>query len=128
MPSTVYLEVRNHHIASTPNKAQITPFTLPSLAEFFNLSSKMVETQRITDPSSLSDITIGLSNLGLESSDSSSVPHTKRAKLVLLQPLANADTLATCRDPNSRVIRNQDGVFARLSNYEDLNIQPLSAA
>jgi hypothetical protein len=90
----------------------------------------MVEAQRITEPSLLSNITIGLSNLSIDTSkllpDSGS--QTPPTTLVLLQPLANADMLASCRDPDSRLVRKPNGSVCGASNHEYLNIQPLSLA
>lgn len=89
----------------------------------------MTESQRITEPSSLSDITIGLYSLNIEIPEPShSESRIQHVKLVLLQPLANADMLAVCRNPGSRFLRNQDGVIVGPSNHEWLNILPLSKA
>jgi hypothetical protein len=89
----------------------------------------MVETQRITEPSLLSDITTRLSSLSIETSKPShSGSQIQQAKLVLLQPLANADMLAACRNPDSRLIRKPNGFVCGTSNYEYLDIRPLSVA
>jgi hypothetical protein len=89
----------------------------------------MVEAQRIPEPSLLSSITVGLSNLSI---DTFKPPHSRSQKspttLVLLQPLANADILASCRDPASRLVRKPNGSVCGTLNYEYLNIQPLSLA
>jgi hypothetical protein len=84
---------------------------------------------RITEPSSLSDNTIAFSSLSIETlKPTSAGSQTQHAELVLLQPLAKADTLAACRDPSSRVIRNEHGDVCGPSNHELLNIRPLSLA
>jgi hypothetical protein len=89
----------------------------------------MVETQRITELSLLSDITTRLSSLSIETSKPShSGSQIQQAKLVLLQPLANADMLAACRNPDSRLIRKPNGFVCGTSNYEYLDIRALSVA
>jgi hypothetical protein len=88
----------------------------------------MDEARRITEPSLLSDITIGLSNLSIETSGPSQLSQIQQATLVLLQPLANADMLATCRNPDSQVVRKPDGSACGTSNHEYLNIKSLSVA
>jgi hypothetical protein len=70
----------------------------------------MTKPRRITDPFLLADITTGLSNLNVESSE------PQPTTLVLLQPLANASMLALCRPQTSS------------SKYEFLKIQSLSLA
>ncbi|KAK2757935.1 hypothetical protein FQN54_004341 [Arachnomyces sp. PD_36] len=52
----------------------------------------------------------------------------QQATLVLLQPLANADMLGACRNPDSRLVPGPDGVMRRTSIFEYLNIQHLSKA
>lgn len=47
---------------------------------------------------------------------------TQKARLALLQPLANPDMLEACRNPHSRVIRRPNGL------HEFLDIRPLSKA
>jgi hypothetical protein len=61
----------------------------------------MSEAHRITDPNLLQDLYI--------------TAHPQQAKLVLLQPLTKTDMLKACRNHKSNG-----------SNYEFLNIQPLS--
>lgn len=96
--------------------------------DIFVTEEDIVEAQRISAPSSPSDITIGLSSLAIEPPKlevSTSGPQTM---LAILQPLANAAMLAACRNPNSRFLRMGDGTICGPSNYEYLNIRPLSAA
>jgi hypothetical protein len=91
----------------------------------------MAEQQQkpIAESTSVSDITEGVSSLIIETSElPDSASQVQHARLVLLQPLANADTLETCRNPNSRFIRNTEGAIVRPSNFEYLNIQRLNAA
>lgn len=91
----------------------------------------MVEAQPSSGPSSLSDITIGLSSLSIETSKpSDSESQTQHTKLVLpiLQPLANANMLAACRNPDSRFVRMSDGSKGLPSDYEFLDIRSLNAA
>jgi hypothetical protein len=78
-----------------------------------SLSLKMVESLRITEPRLLTDITAKLATLNL------SAPEPPPTTLVLLQPLANAATLAACL-PNSR--------STSTPNLQYLDIQPLSLA
>jgi hypothetical protein len=85
----------------------------------------MVEAQRITEPNLLSSLTIGLSNLSI---DTSKPPQTPPTTLALLQPLASPNLLASCRDPDSRLVRKSNGSVCGTSNNEYLNIQPLSLA
>jgi hypothetical protein len=81
----------------------------------------MSETERIIEPDLLDEfiITAGLSSLSTETSQPppDSVPQAQKARLVLLQPLANAEMLESCRT------HKPDN-----SNNELLNIQPLSSA
>lgn len=92
----------------------------------------MVEAERIADPSLLqqSDIVIRLSSLSLGTSEpsSESSSQTQHVKLVLLQPLANADMLEACRDPDSRLVCKPNGFVCGVANHEYLDIQPLSKA
>ena len=92
----------------------------------------MVDAEPITDPSHLqeSHITIVLSNLSIETSklSSESASWTQQTKLVLLQPLANADTLEVCREPDSRLVHKPNGSVCGTSNHEYLDIRPLSKA
>jgi len=88
----------------------------------------MVEARRITDPSLLFDITKGLASLGIEANPSDSAPQIQEATFALLQPLANANMLAACRDADSRLVRKSDGTICATSNHEYLNIRPLSKA
>ncbi|PMD64645.1 uncharacterized protein K444DRAFT_491862, partial [Hyaloscypha bicolor E] len=74
---------------------------------------KMVESLRITEPRLLTDITAKLATLNL------SAPEPPPTTLVLLQPLANAATLAACL-PTSR--------STSTPNLQYLDIQPLSLA
>jgi hypothetical protein len=76
-------------------------------------SLKMVESLRITEPRLLTDITAKLATLNL------SAPEPPPTTLVLLQPLANAATLAACL-PASR--------STSTSKIQYLDIQPLSLA
>src|SRR5262249_35821334 len=87
-----------------------------------------VEAQRISAPSSPSDVTIGLSSLTIEPPKLEVSTSGSQTKLAILQPLANAAMLAACRDPNSRFLRKEDGTICGPSNDEYLNIRPLSAA
>ncbi|KAH8786242.1 hypothetical protein BGZ57DRAFT_818281 [Hyaloscypha finlandica] len=73
----------------------------------------MVESLRITEPRLLTDIAAKLETLNL------SAPEPPPTTLVLLQPLANAATLAACL-PASR--------STSTSNLQYLDIQPLSLA
>jgi hypothetical protein len=101
----------------------------PLQSSLIDFLLEMVEAQCITEPRLLSDITIGLSSLSIKTSEpSQSRSQTQHVKLVLLQPLANADTLAACRDPDSRLVRKPDGVVCSTSNHEYLNIRSLSVA
>src|SRR5882757_4222986 len=66
-----------------------TEYTLSRLV-LSSISLKMVESLRITEPRLLTDITAKLATLNL------SAPEPPPTTLVLLQPLANAATLAAC--------------------------------
>ncbi|GIJ99566.1 hypothetical protein Aspvir_001700 [Aspergillus viridinutans] len=92
----------------------------------------MSEVETITDPDHLNEfhITAGLSSLNTGTSGASPepVPQTQRVKLVLLQPLANPDMLAACRNPGSRVTRRSTGLSGGSSTREFLDIRPLSKA
>jgi hypothetical protein len=89
-----------------------TEYTLSRLV-LSSISLKMVESLRITEPRLLTDITAKLATLNL------SAPEPPPTTLVLLQPLANAATLAACL-PASR--------STSTSNLQYLDIQPLSLA
>ncbi|KAH8802620.1 hypothetical protein F5884DRAFT_802451 [Xylogone sp. PMI_703] len=83
----------------------------------------MVEGQRITDPSQLSDIATRLSSLSIGPSSSS----TQKITLVLLQPLADPDMLAACG--GSDIHSDQLPDDPRHSAPEKfLDIRPLSKA
>jgi hypothetical protein len=86
----------------------------------------MTEAEAITEPDLLDEfcITAGLSTLSTGTSGVSpeSAPLTKKARLVLLQPLANPDILQACRNPHVRAPRSS----RRL--HEFLDIRPLSKA
>lgn len=90
----------------------------------------MAKTQNITDPSLLQDfvITIDQSSIhtDLSKASSESLSQTKQTRLVLLQPLAEAETLAACRGSKSSLFHNSDGSACGPSNHEYLNIEPLS--
>ena len=81
----------------------------------------MSQEVNITEPNLLQGFcgTKGLSSLDNNSFKLSpeSASQPQQMKLVLLQPLANADILKDCRDPNFRCLT---------SNREYLNLQPLS--
>lgn len=86
----------------------------------------MAETQYIADPSQLSGIATRMSMLRVE--DDSTGSQEQHVTLALLQPLAQDDVLASCRNPASRVLRNSNGIICGKSNNEFLNIKPLSTA
>ena len=89
----------------------------------------MAETPHITHPTQLSDLTLGLSNLSLENARQLQLDSTtQKITLALLQPLADVDMLATCRNPDSRIVRKPNGVICGTSNNEYLDIRPLSLA
>jgi hypothetical protein len=92
----------------------------------------MPEVETITDPDHLHEIhiTAGLSSLSTGGSGAppEPAPQTQKLKLVLLQPLANPDTLAACRNPDSRVTRISTSLSGGSSTREFLDIRPLSKA
>ncbi|KAF4153595.1 hypothetical protein CNMCM8927_005622 [Aspergillus lentulus] len=92
----------------------------------------MTELELVTDPDDLNElhITAGLSSLNTGGSGASPdpEPRTRKVKLVLLQPLANPDMLAACRNPNSRVTRRSTGSVDGTATCEFLDIRPLSKA
>ncbi|KAF4211778.1 hypothetical protein CNMCM8980_008686 [Aspergillus fumigatiaffinis] len=92
----------------------------------------MTELDLVTDPDDLNEfhITAGLSSLNTGGSAASPdpAPRTRTVKLVLLQPLANPDMLAACRNPDSRVTRRSTGNSGDTSTSEFLDIRPLSKA
>ncbi|KAF4164368.1 hypothetical protein CNMCM6936_009304 [Aspergillus lentulus] len=92
----------------------------------------MTELELVTDPDDLNEfhITAGLSSLntGGPGASPDPVPRTRKVKLVLLQPLANPDMLAACRNPDSRVTRRSTGLSGDTSTCEFLDIRPLSKA
>jgi len=77
--------------------------------DIFVTETDVVEAPRISAPSSVSDITIGLSSLAIELSTPEVSTSGSQTKLAILQPLAKAPMLAACRDPNSRFQRMDDG-------------------
>jgi hypothetical protein len=80
-------------------------------------------------PPSPHEITLTLSNLSIEDPTLSSTgSQTQRMKLVLLQPLVDANMRAACRNPASKFLQMMDGSKGRPTNDEFLNIQPLNAA
>ncbi|PKX99682.1 uncharacterized protein P174DRAFT_438116 [Aspergillus novofumigatus IBT 16806] len=88
------------------------------------LTISMFEAERITEPSLLDNflVTPGVSSPSTEASGGAPQPEsqTRKARLVLLQPLVNAELLEACR------ICNDNGLLT--SENEFLNIQPLSRA
>ena len=83
----------------------------------------MAGLNRITDPSLLSEIpSVGTSKLPDLASP------TYKATLVLLQPLADANTLATCRKTDSRLHQELNRAVRGTSNPEHLDIRALSKA
>ncbi|GFF82219.1 hypothetical protein IFM47457_05730 [Aspergillus lentulus] len=90
----------------------------------------MSEAESMIEPNVLDEsfITSGLSSLSIGTSEGppKSSPQTRKARLVLLQPLANAKMLQACRNPQSRRILKNDCLFT--SSNELLDIQPLSRA
>ncbi|EAW23692.1 uncharacterized protein NFIA_032560 [Aspergillus fischeri NRRL 181] len=90
----------------------------------------MTELELVTDPDHLNEfhITAGLSSLNTGTSGPSPepAPRTRKVKLVLLQPLANPDMLATCRNPVARVTRRSTGSVDGTSTSEFLDIRPLT--
>jgi hypothetical protein len=86
----------------------------------------MTEAEAITEPDLLNEfcITAGLVSLSTGPSRTSpeATPPTQKARLVLLQPLANPDMLQACRNPDSRVIWRSSGL------HEFLDIRQLSKA
>jgi hypothetical protein len=88
------------------------------------LTLSMSEAERITEPSLLNNflVTPGVSNPSTGASASPAQPgsQTRKARLVLLQPLANVELLEACR------IRSDNRFLT--SENEFLNIQPLSRA
>jgi hypothetical protein len=90
----------------------------------------MSEAESMIEPNVLDEsfITSGLSSLSIRTSEGppESSPQTQKARLVLLQPLANAKMLQACRNPQSRRIPKNNCMFT--SSNELLDIQPLSRA
>ncbi|GIJ85109.1 hypothetical protein Asppvi_003965 [Aspergillus pseudoviridinutans] len=90
----------------------------------------MSEAESMIEPNVLDEsfITSGLSSLSIGTSEGppKSSPQTRKARLVLLQPLANAKMLQACRNPQSRRIFKNNCLFT--SGNELLDIQPLSRA
>ncbi|GAQ07580.1 hypothetical protein ALT_4901 [Aspergillus lentulus] len=90
----------------------------------------MSEAESMIEPNVLDEsfITSGLSSLSIGTSEGppKSSPQTRKARLVLLQPLANAKMLQACRNPQSRRILKNNCLFT--SSNELLDIQPLSRA
>lgn len=87
----------------------------------------MVEESSTVEPNDLSEIVTKLSNLTLET-QAVAGESSKYITLTLLQPLADTDMIAACRNPDSRVVRNGDGAIVGPSDHEHLNIEPLSRA
>ncbi|EEA21204.1 conserved hypothetical protein [Talaromyces marneffei ATCC 18224] len=91
---------------------------------------KMSQAVNITEPNLLQGFcgTKELSSLDNNSFKLSpeSASQLHQVKLVLLQPLANADMLKDCRDPNSRIVCRPNDSRCLTSNREYLNLQPLS--
>lgn len=81
----------------------------------------------ITDPAALDheNITTDISRITLDANDFERPP---KLVLFLLQPLANFEMLAACRNPASRCMRMGDGSKGQPTNNEYLNIAPLSQA
>ncbi|GIJ83143.1 hypothetical protein Asppvi_001662 [Aspergillus pseudoviridinutans] len=90
----------------------------------------MSEVATITDPDHPNKfhIAAGLSSLSTGGLGASPEPtsQTQKVKLVLLQPLANPDMLATCRNAGSRVTRRATGLSRGSSTREFSGYRPLS--
>lgn len=78
-------------------------------------------------PHYLSEFVTGLSSPSIKAHADSAAP-VQHIKLALLQPLANTEMFAACRNPSSRAIRLADGSVCGISNHEYLDIQPLNRA
>lgn len=93
----------------------------------------MAEAERITDPSLLqeSSIVTKLSSLTINASKQppeSALQPPPQVKLVLLQPLANAEMLESCHDSSLNQGLKSDGSVYTMPKYEGLDIRPLSKA
>ncbi|PKX95328.1 uncharacterized protein P174DRAFT_403998 [Aspergillus novofumigatus IBT 16806] len=90
----------------------------------------MSEAESMIEPNALDEsfIISGLSSLSIGTAEGppKSSSQTRKARLVLLQPLANAKMLQACRNPQSRRILKNDCLFT--SSNELLDIQPVSRA
>lgn len=87
----------------------------------------MNASQVVTDPAALAleDLTSDMSSTNLNNNDSAPPP---KLVLSLLQPLANPEMLALCRNPASRFITMSDGRKSATTNSECLNLAPLNRA
>jgi hypothetical protein len=86
----------------------------------------MAESHRILEPSLLSDLETVPASCDIESNQQvTSGSRARQVTLVLLQPLANDNVLAACRDPPSRSIHKEDGSVCGMSNHEYLDLRPL---
>lgn len=93
------------------------------------IPANMTGDPSVSRPPSPHEITVRLSDLSIEELTLLSTgSQTRRVKLVLLQPLADAKMRAACRNPASRFLQMMDGSQGRPTNDEILNIQPLNAA